>query len=85
SAFCSSFLVFWSKKFNVSIIIPKSESIYSTLYPLRVMTAYISNPDLVQRFEHGWPLAPDADPTVWNGGERDYGVGYTDFPAYSAP
>ena len=39
-AFCSSFLVFWSKKFNVNITIFKIESIYSTLYPLRVMTAY---------------------------------------------
>ncbi|MEY2985153.1 MAG: hypothetical protein RLZZ568_1770 [Cyanobacteriota bacterium] len=43
---------------------------------------YISNPDLVQRFTHGWPLAADADPSVWNGGEGDYAVGYTDFPAY---
>ncbi|MFN9175964.1 MAG: alkene reductase, partial [Synechocystis sp.] len=45
---------------------------------------YISNPDLVQRFTNDWPLTPDADPTVWNGGEQDYAVGYTDFPAYSA-
>ena len=45
---------------------------------------YISNPDLVQRFANGWPLAPDADPTVWNGGDGDYAIGYTDFPAYSA-
>ncbi len=44
---------------------------------------YISNPDLVERFKQGWPLAEDADPSVWNGGEDDYAVGYTDFPAYS--
>jgi N-ethylmaleimide reductase len=43
---------------------------------------YISNPDLVQRFANGWALAPDPDPTIWNGTEGDYSTGYTDFPAY---
>ncbi len=43
---------------------------------------YISNPDLVQRFANGWPLAADADPAIWNGGEGDDRVGYTNFPVY---
>jgi len=43
---------------------------------------YISNPDLVQRFTHGWPLAEDADPSVWNGSGEDVARGYTDFPNY---
>lgn len=42
---------------------------------------YITNPDLVQRFTHGWPLSPPADPTVWSGPGPE---GYTDFPAFGA-
>jgi 2,4-dienoyl-CoA reductase-like NADH-dependent reductase (Old Yellow Enzyme family) len=41
---------------------------------------YISNPDLVERFRHGWPLAPQADMATWYtpaGAE-----GYTDFPTH---
>ena len=41
---------------------------------------FISNPDLVQRFKHGWPLAEPADVSDWylpNGAK-----GYTDFPTY---
>jgi 2,4-dienoyl-CoA reductase-like NADH-dependent reductase (Old Yellow Enzyme family) len=43
---------------------------------------YISNPDLAERFKNDWPLADEADVSVWyaGGGEK----GYTDFPAYSA-
>lgn len=42
---------------------------------------FISNPDLVERFEHGYPLAEPAAMSDWYtpGGEK----GYTDFPAYS--
>ena len=42
---------------------------------------YISNPDLVERFTHGWPLTPPAPMDVWYSptGAR----GYTDFPSYS--
>ncbi len=42
---------------------------------------FISNPDLVERFKHGWPLAPLAPMSDWYSpiGEK----GYTDFPAYS--
>jgi 2,4-dienoyl-CoA reductase-like NADH-dependent reductase (Old Yellow Enzyme family) len=42
---------------------------------------YISNPDLVERFRNGWPLA-EPDPTHWYSptGEK----GYTDSPAYEA-
>ena len=44
---------------------------------------YISNPDLVERFTHNYPLAPDAPYENWwtptKGAE-----GYTDYPAYSA-
>jgi len=42
---------------------------------------YISNPDLVERYAHDWPLSPDAEVGDWYtpaGAE-----GYTDFPAYS--
>ena len=43
---------------------------------------YISNPDLVERFKNGWPLAPVADMAAWYSptGER----GYTDFPNHRA-
>ena len=42
---------------------------------------FISNPDLVERFRHGWPLAEPADMASWYSptGAR----GYTDFPAYA--
>lgn len=42
-------------------------------------TPYIANPDLVERMQHGWPLA-ESDRSTY------YGVigskGYTDYPAY---
>jgi len=43
---------------------------------------FISNPDLVERFRHGWPLAQTADMADWYSptGAR----GYTDFPSYAA-
>ena len=39
---------------------------------------YISNPDLVERFANGWPLAELADMSDWYSpvGEK----GYTDYP-----
>ena len=40
---------------------------------------YISNPDLVERFAQGWPLAEGTVET-WYAGEA---VGYTDYPVYS--
>jgi N-ethylmaleimide reductase len=40
---------------------------------------YITNPDLVERFTNGWPLAPDAPVTVWSVPGPE---GYTDFPNY---
>jgi len=40
---------------------------------------YISNPDLVERFGHGWPLNPSTDMSTWYTFDR---VGYTDFPPY---
>jgi N-ethylmaleimide reductase len=40
---------------------------------------YIANPDLVERLEHGWPLA-EADPSTYY--TRRGEVGYTDFPTY---
>jgi N-ethylmaleimide reductase len=41
---------------------------------------FISNPDLVERFKNGWPLAADAPMSDWYlpTGEK----GYTDFPAH---
>lgn len=40
---------------------------------------FISNPDLVKRFAHGWPLNPPAEPQDWYSFEKE---GYTDFPTY---
>jgi N-ethylmaleimide reductase len=42
---------------------------------------FISNPDLVERFVHGWPLSPPADPSIWYSFDPK---GYADFPAYQA-
>jgi N-ethylmaleimide reductase len=43
---------------------------------------YISNPDLVERFQHGWPLAAESPMSEWYSpiGKK----GYTDFPRYVA-
>ncbi len=41
---------------------------------------YISNPDLVERFANGWPLAPEADMATWY---RPQEAGYIDWPAYA--
>jgi len=41
---------------------------------------YISNPDLVERFRNGWPLAKPADMAAWYSPTGSQG--YTDFPAY---
>lgn len=40
---------------------------------------YISNPDLVERFQHDWPLAENPDMALWYSHEAE---GYVDFPAY---
>lgn len=40
---------------------------------------YISNPDLVERFTHDWPLNPPAEMKVWYSFDAE---GYTDFPTY---
>lgn len=42
---------------------------------------FISNPDLVERMRHGWPLAMAANDTVYGGGA----AGYTDYPLYARP
>jgi len=42
---------------------------------------YLSNPDLVERFQNGWPLAPVSDPSTWY--DVSLGAkGYTDFTSY---
>ena len=41
---------------------------------------FISNPDLVDRFAKGWPLAPDAEMAVWYSFDE---AGYADFPVYA--
>lgn len=38
---------------------------------------YLSNPDLVERFTHGWDLNPPADMKTWSAPTAE---GYTDFP-----
>ena len=41
--------------------------------------SYIANPDLVERYRHGWPIAiPNQD--LYYGGDEH---GYTDYPTYS--
>lgn len=40
---------------------------------------FIANPDLVQRFKNGRPLAPEADPSTWYSGGQG-AAGYTDYP-----
>jgi N-ethylmaleimide reductase len=40
---------------------------------------FLSNPDLVERFAHDWPLNPPAEIGVWYSFDA---VGYTDFPKY---
>ncbi len=42
---------------------------------------YISNPDLVERFANGWPLAPDSDMASWYSPDLK-AEGYTSFPTY---
>jgi N-ethylmaleimide reductase len=41
---------------------------------------FIANPDLVERFKNGWPLAANDPATFYTPGEK----GYNDYPAYSA-
>ena len=43
---------------------------------------YLSNPDLVERFTHGWELNPPADMKVWSAPTAE---GYTDFPIHPRP
>ncbi len=43
---------------------------------------FISNPDLVDRFRNGWPLAQPADMAAWY--SPTGAQGYTDFPAHSS-
>jgi 2,4-dienoyl-CoA reductase-like NADH-dependent reductase (Old Yellow Enzyme family) len=38
---------------------------------------FLSNPDLVERFAHGWTLNPPAAVTTWS---APAAAGYTDFP-----
>jgi len=40
---------------------------------------FISNPDLVERFAHNWPLNPEAEMSIWYSFDAE---GYTDFPTY---
>jgi 2,4-dienoyl-CoA reductase-like NADH-dependent reductase (Old Yellow Enzyme family) len=42
---------------------------------------FISNPDLVDRWKNGWPLAADAPVDTWYTPGND--KGYIDFPKYS--
>jgi 2,4-dienoyl-CoA reductase-like NADH-dependent reductase (Old Yellow Enzyme family) len=43
---------------------------------------FISNPDLVDRFRHGWPLAAPAEIADWY--SPTGAKGYTDFPSYAS-
>lgn len=41
---------------------------------------FLSNPDLVERFAHGWELNPPGDPSIWSAPGAE---GYTDFPFHA--
>lgn len=45
---------------------------------------YLSNPDLVERFAHDWPLAELSPHNTWFTPDETYDTpaGYTDFPVY---
>ncbi len=42
---------------------------------------YITNPDLVERYQNDWPIAPLSDPASWFLASTS-AEGYTDFPNY---
>jgi 2,4-dienoyl-CoA reductase-like NADH-dependent reductase (Old Yellow Enzyme family) len=44
---------------------------------------FLANPDLVERFRNGWPLAEVPSPSTWYSGQEG-GEGYTDYPNYEA-
>ena len=44
---------------------------------------FISNPDLVERFSNGWPLAEPAPMSDWS--SPTGAKGYTDFPVHAPP
>ena len=44
--------------------------------------AFASNPDLVQRFKNGWPLAEPADVSDWYSPNGK--TGYTSFPSFQS-
>ncbi|MFH0946770.1 MAG: alkene reductase [Planctomycetota bacterium] len=44
---------------------------------------FISNPDLVERFKNGWPLAAEAALDTWYSVGDTPAEGYTDFPNYA--
>ncbi len=44
---------------------------------------FISNPDLVERFRNGWPLAEPVPMSDWY--SPTGAKGYTDFPTYASP
>ena len=44
---------------------------------------FISNPDLVERMQNGWPLA-DSDRSTYYGVSGALSQGYTDYPTYNA-
>jgi N-ethylmaleimide reductase len=45
---------------------------------------FISNPDLVERFQKGAPLNPDAELRDWSGQQATPEAGFTDFPTMDA-
>jgi N-ethylmaleimide reductase len=44
---------------------------------------YISNPDLAERWQNGWPQAPLSEPASWYTLEQT-AAGFTDYPAYQS-
>ncbi len=51
--------------------------------PIAIGRPFLANPDLVERFRNGWPLAPVPDSATWYSGEVTP-KGYTDYPNYAS-
>ena len=48
---------------------------------LVTLSGTVDNPDLIERFEHNWPLAKDLNMDLFYSADEK---GYTDYPEYRA-
>ena len=61
--------------------VQKANEVFGAADLIAIGRPYITNPDLVERFRNGWPLAPVSDPSTWYSGDGG-AEGYTDFPTF---